>query len=119
MNQLIHREAITHSQLDHPHIIPFLGVYCEDADGPPMAVLPFAERGSLSDVIREEGVHGVEFVWIVRSIAHMCRTARSTITPTCSHITGIGCGLAYLHSRDPQVFHGDLHPVRLETKNEF
>jgi serine/threonine protein kinase len=72
VNQLVHREAITHAQLDHPNIIPFLGVYRENTDGPPMTVLPFIERGSLGDVIDEEAVHGVEFVWIVRSIAHDC-----------------------------------------------
>jgi hypothetical protein len=44
VNQLVHREAITHAQLDHPNIIPFLGVYRENTEGPPMTVLPFIER---------------------------------------------------------------------------
>ena len=67
--QLIHREMITHALLDHPNIIPFLGVYRENAEGPPMTVLPFIEGGSLGDVIRGGAIHGVEFVWIVSSIS--------------------------------------------------
>ena len=69
MEKLLHREAITHAQLDHPNIIPFLGVYRENTNEPPMTVLPFIERGSLGDVIREEAILGVEFVCIVRRIA--------------------------------------------------
>lgn len=30
-----------------------------------------------------------------------------------SKLCGISEGLAYLHSQDPPVIHGDLHPVRL------
>jgi serine/threonine protein kinase len=63
--QFIHREAITHSLLDHPNIIPFLGVYSEYTDTPPMVVLPFVERGSLSDLLLEKSIRGVEFAWIV------------------------------------------------------
>ena len=37
-----------------------------------MVVLPFVERGSLSDVISEDTLQGVEFIWIVRLIAHHC-----------------------------------------------
>ena len=68
MNQHIHREAITHSLLDHPNIISFLGLYTESTDGPPLVVLPFLERGSLSEVMHCAGKAptGVEFVWIVR-----------------------------------------------------
>ena len=78
VNQLIYREMITHALLDHPNIIPFLGVYRENTEGPPMTVLPFIERGSLGDVIREKAIHGVEFVWIVRSISRNCQTIGSS-----------------------------------------
>lgn len=63
--QLIRREAIIHSQLDHPNIIPFLGVYYENTGAPPMIVLPFVEKGSLSDLILVEALKGFEFAWIV------------------------------------------------------
>lgn len=72
--QLIHREVITHSQLHHPNIVPLLGVFCETAVGPPMMVLPFAEKGSLSDLVREELIQGVRFAKIVRCILHYSRT---------------------------------------------
>lgn len=59
---------ITHSQLDHPNIIPLLGVYYE-APEPPMMVVPFAERGSLGDLLRTEVIEGIRFVHIVGLIA--------------------------------------------------
>ena len=74
-----------------------------------MVVLPFVERGSLSDVISEDTLQGVEFVWIVRLIAHHCTRF---VHPHSPKISGISCGLAYLHSRKPPIFHGDLHAVR-------
>ena len=58
---------ITHSLLDHPNIIRFLGVCFEGADSNPMMVLPFIEKGALADLISDESVviKGVEFVRIV------------------------------------------------------
>jgi len=63
--QLVQRETITHSQLDHPNIIPLLGVYAEDAGRAPMTVLPYVEKGSLADVISREPVKGRNFARIV------------------------------------------------------
>ena len=73
MNQLIHREAITHSQLDHPNITPFLGVYRENTHRPPMVVLPYIERGSLGEVLLDTAIQSIGFVWIVRSIVYVSR----------------------------------------------
>jgi serine/threonine protein kinase len=80
--QLVHREAITHSLLDHPNVIRFLGVFTEHADSPPMVVLPFVERGSLSDLLRRNAVQGVEFAWIVCLIALHSRNQTFSFTPT-------------------------------------
>jgi len=63
--QLVQRETITHSQLDHPNIIPILGVYAENAGTVPMTVLPYVEKGSLVDLISREPVKGRNFSRIV------------------------------------------------------
>src|ERR1700733_3862761 len=46
--QYIRREIITHAQLRHPNVIPFLGVSREDDDieAAPAIILPFLENGS-------------------------------------------------------------------------
>ncbi|KAF8291785.1 kinase-like protein, partial [Clavulina sp. PMI_390] len=87
--QLLHREAITHSLLNHPNILPFLGIYHDRAESPPLMVLPLIERGSLQELL-----------------------TGPLIDPTTlrSVLLGVGCGVAYLHSRRPLIVHGDLHP---------
>ncbi|KAF8307628.1 kinase-like protein, partial [Clavulina sp. PMI_390] len=86
---MVHREAITHSQLDHPHIIPFLGIYHEGVDSPPITILPFMERGSLQDLLADSLI------------------GQNTLA---SILVGISSGVHYLHSRRPPIIHGDLHP---------
>ncbi|KAF8304957.1 kinase-like protein [Clavulina sp. PMI_390] len=87
--RLVHREAITHSQLDHPNILPFLGIYHEEVDSPPITVLPFMERGSLQDLLAGAALDPGAFKCI---------------------LIGVGSGVDYLHSRRPPIIHGDLHP---------
>ncbi|KAF8312093.1 kinase-like protein [Clavulina sp. PMI_390] len=89
VTQLVHREALTHAQLSHPNILPFLGVYREQADSPPMVVLPFVERGSLQDLMDDGPLNSESFERI---------------------LIGAAKGVLYLHSRQPPIVHGDLHP---------
>ncbi|KAF8308517.1 kinase-like protein [Clavulina sp. PMI_390] len=89
VKRLIHREAITHSLLHHPNILPFLGIYHEDHGSPPLTIVPLIERGSLQKVL-EDG-------------------------PLSSHtlqriLLGVSRGVEYLHSRRPPIVHGDIHP---------
>ncbi|KAF8324082.1 kinase-like protein, partial [Clavulina sp. PMI_390] len=83
------REALTHAQLSHPNILPFLGVYCEEVEAPPMMVLPFIDRGSLQDLLDEQPLTSESFEQI---------------------LTGAARGVLYLHSRQPPIVHGDIHP---------
>ena len=106
--QLIHREVITHSQLDHPNIIPLYGVFHENTDAPPIMVLHYAEKGSLSDLIDIKAIKDIEFAWIVCPAA--CSSQTNLFMSVCQ-ITGVGRALTYLHSRKPPIFHGDLHTV--------
>ncbi|KAF8301388.1 kinase-like protein [Clavulina sp. PMI_390] len=80
VTRLVHREAITHSLLNHPNVLPFLGIYYEGVDSPPISILPHIERGSLQDLING------------------------------SLLVGVCKGVEYLHSRHPPIVHGDLHP---------
>ncbi|KAF8296969.1 kinase-like protein [Clavulina sp. PMI_390] len=85
----VHREAITHSQLNHSNIIPFLGIYYEGPDTLPLTIVPYMEIGSLQDSIANGSITSNDFKGMA---------------------IGISRGIAYLHSRRPPVIHGDLHP---------
>ncbi|KAF8309232.1 kinase-like protein [Clavulina sp. PMI_390] len=90
ITRLVNREAITHSQLRHPNILPFLGIYRKTPGSPPIVILPYMEGGSLSDLLSDGPLtEAVEFTQI---------------------ILGVSRGVLYLHSRNPPIIHGDLHP---------
>ncbi|KAF8312400.1 kinase-like protein, partial [Clavulina sp. PMI_390] len=84
------REAITHRQLQHPNILPFLGIYREDDSSYPLTVLPFVERSSLQDMLASLGP--------------------GEVIKLPDFLIGCSRGLVYLHSRTPPIIHGDLHP---------
>ncbi|KAF8318136.1 kinase-like protein, partial [Clavulina sp. PMI_390] len=96
----VHREAITHSQLHHPNILPFQGVYHEDSNSPPLTIVPYIDGGSLQGLL----------------------TPKTLIDTTTFQriLFGISEGVCYLHSLQPPVIHGDLHPgnVLLDKKRE-
>jgi serine/threonine protein kinase len=75
--QLIHREVITHAQLDHPNILRFLGVLYDSTEAPPMMVLPLVEKGALADLIITKVIAGVEYAWIVCFAAPVCKMMAS------------------------------------------
>ncbi|KAF8302084.1 kinase-like protein, partial [Clavulina sp. PMI_390] len=83
------REAITHSRLIHPNIIPFLGIYHEGPGTLPLTTVPYMARGSLQDSISNKSIN-------LNSLGGIA--------------IGISKGVVYLHSRIPPVIHGDLHP---------
>ncbi|KAF8294750.1 kinase-like protein [Clavulina sp. PMI_390] len=91
--QLVHREAITHRQLQHPNILPFLGIHREDDSSYPLTILPFVERGSLDDML-----------------AGLDRDVLIGLPDFVKILVGCSRGLVYLHSRTPPIVHGDLHP---------
>ncbi|KAF8284516.1 kinase-like protein, partial [Clavulina sp. PMI_390] len=85
---------ITHSQLHHPNILPFHGVYHEEANSPPLTIVPYIDGGSLQGLLTPKTDN---------------MTYYDTLTPI-NQLFGIGEGVCYLHSLHPPVIHGDLHP---------
>ncbi|KAF8297447.1 kinase-like protein [Clavulina sp. PMI_390] len=88
---MVHREAIIHQQLQHPNILPFLGIYHEAFASHPLTILPYMEHGSLQHLLDslEELMELPKFIKL---------------------LIGTSRGLVYLHSRQPPIIHGDLHP---------
>ncbi|KAF8300458.1 kinase-like protein, partial [Clavulina sp. PMI_390] len=87
------REAILHSQLQHPNILHFLGAHYEQPDSPPLVILPFHEHGSLQNLLADLPVGGL------------------------MQVVGSARGVVYLHSRTPPIIHGDLHPGNILLDN--
>ncbi|KAF8296903.1 kinase-like protein, partial [Clavulina sp. PMI_390] len=81
---------ITHSQLNHANVLPYLGVFHETAESPPLTIIPYIAGGSLQGLISPKEPLGADKF---RSI-----------------LLGIFEGIIYLHSLEPPVIHGDLHP---------
>jgi len=79
-----------------------------------MVILPFIEKGSLGNLLQERVIQGVEFARIVR-VFFFFNCCRNLCLYLLHKVTGIGRALSYLHSRNPQIFHGDLHPVGLHA----
>ncbi|KAF8291758.1 kinase-like protein, partial [Clavulina sp. PMI_390] len=97
--QLVHREAIVHSQLHHPNILPFLGIYYEGASAHPLVILPFLERGSLEKLLADLNGKLMKQSDLIMILAGLAR------------------GLVYLHSRGPPIIHGDLQPGNVLINN--
>ncbi|KAF8305017.1 kinase-like protein [Clavulina sp. PMI_390] len=95
--QLVHRQAIIHSRLHHPNIIPFRGIFHEDVNFPPMMILPFMQRGSLEKLLDGSPLQPDAFKPMLLRISK---------------------GVDYLHSQRPSIIHGDLHPGNVLIDDE-
>ncbi|KAL5522144.1 hypothetical protein ACEPAF_2001 [Sanghuangporus sanghuang] len=91
------KEALVWRKLDHPNVLPFLGI-CRDAFEPQMALVShWMEKGNL-------------FAYL-----------KNTPSADCLKLSlGVARGLEYLHSLKPQVIHGDLRAVNvlIDDSNE-
>ncbi|KAF8299327.1 kinase-like protein, partial [Clavulina sp. PMI_390] len=94
------REAIIHSQLHHPNILPLLGVYYDKGELHPLTILPFHEHGSLEKLLDELNPRLMNQPDLIRVLVGSAR------------------GVVYLHSRTPPIIHGDLHPGNVLIDND-
>ncbi|KAF9262411.1 kinase-like protein [Marasmius fiardii PR-910] len=82
------REAIVWQQLEHPNLLPFMGIYYLDkADEQLCLVSPWMERGNLFDFLHAENVDHYSLVYDIAS------------------------GLSYLHRKE--IVHGDLKSLNI------
>ncbi|KAL0057121.1 hypothetical protein AAF712_016252 [Marasmius tenuissimus] len=86
------QEAIVWRQLDHPNLLPFLGIYYMDDEDDDLRrvclVSPWMERGNLVNFMKKN----------------------PELVNTKSLAFDVACGLSYLH--DMKIVHGDLKGVR-------
>ncbi|KAJ6524513.1 kinase-like domain-containing protein, partial [Mycena capillaripes] len=85
------REALVWRDLDHPHILPFLGIERDSFPSALCMVSPWMEHGTVMNYLR---VHG-----------HANRTDKAL------QLFEIAQGLQYLHSRN--IVHGDLRGANI------
>ncbi|KAG8907606.1 hypothetical protein FRB99_003301 [Tulasnella sp. 403] len=75
--------------LRHPNILPFLGFMIDPLGDPNvLLVSPFAAGGNLSDYLKRSSLSYEAKIELAK---------------------GIAAGLLYFHTRDPPVYHGNLH----------
>ncbi|KAF9255402.1 kinase-like protein [Marasmius fiardii PR-910] len=85
------REAIVWQQLQHPNLLPFMGMYYfNEARSQLCLVSPWMERGNLDRFLKSTAREHVDHYSLVYDVAS---------------------GLAYLHSR--KIVHGDLKGVNI------
>ncbi|KAF9254683.1 kinase-like protein [Marasmius fiardii PR-910] len=87
------REAIVWQQLEHPNLLPFIGMYyLDEGQNQLCLVSPWMERGSLVAFLKETPRAHVDHYSLVYDVAS---------------------GLSYLHNED--IVHGDLKGVNILT----
>lgn len=84
------REALLWRKLEHPNVLPFLGI-CRDEFAPQMALVShWMENGNLAEYLNEN------------QSADCLKLA-----------IGVARGLDYLHGLKPQIIHGDLRAANV------
>ncbi|PVF92219.1 kinase-like protein [Serendipita vermifera] len=92
----LHREKQVWSSLNHQNILPLFG-YCEGFGEFGALISPWCVHGNVGRYIRQYSVSATQRVeWLCEIIE----------------------GVAYLHSRDPIVIHGDLKPLNVLIDDE-
>ncbi|KAI0077413.1 kinase-like protein [Panus rudis PR-1116 ss-1] len=87
--KVFHREAGIWQKLQHPNILPLLGIYRKTETSFPCMVSPLLQKGNIHKVMSAAGQHIPYERWIAET-AH---------------------GLTYLHSQD--IIHGDLRGANI------
>ncbi|KIO19786.1 hypothetical protein M407DRAFT_30576 [Tulasnella calospora MUT 4182] len=90
--QLSIREAEILAELDHPNIVELEGFIEDVSQSIIWLVFPWADYGSLKDFIDLEEWEVPERISLINDVAQ---------------------GVAYLHSRDPPICHGDLKSLNV------
>ncbi|KAL5514113.1 hypothetical protein ACEPAG_2874 [Sanghuangporus baumii] len=87
----IGREALVWRRLNHPNVLPFIGIFRDESEPPQLALVSdWMEKGSLDRYLSENTSVGCSVLAL-----------------------GVARGLGYLHSLAPQVIHGDLRAANI------
>ncbi|KAK1220179.1 hypothetical protein PQX77_017082 [Marasmius sp. AFHP31] len=89
------REALVWRQLDHPNVLPFLGVNTELFAPGFCLVLPWMENGDILKYMKRHPTHN-----LLKSLRE------------------IAAGIAYLHSHEPTIVHGDIRGANILVTND-
>jgi serine/threonine protein kinase len=98
------REALVWQHLQHPHILPLIGIDCESFPTSLCMVSPWMEHGTVLEYFDHHGRSNVDR--LVRLIPRLFKARHQM----CFQLFEIAQGLQYLHSN--KIVHGDLRGVR-------
>ncbi|KDQ08691.1 hypothetical protein BOTBODRAFT_118270, partial [Botryobasidium botryosum FD-172 SS1] len=105
---LLHEAGIWR-KLDHPNIIPFLGL--PSIDGLPHLMSPLMQNGGADDFVKKNpNANRLRLVSMLHPFI-FCTTTPPYIkfvAQTKPQLVQVAQGLNYPHTRDPPVIHGDL-----------
>ncbi|KAF8317450.1 kinase-like protein, partial [Clavulina sp. PMI_390] len=90
--QLVRREIISQIHVQHPNILPILGI-SSDEKHPLSIITPFAQNGNAFQYLTGLAARDM---------------SRKTIAMF-KIMSQVASALEYLHNMDPQIIHGDLH----------
>ncbi|KAG8925949.1 hypothetical protein FRC01_009507 [Tulasnella sp. 417] len=84
------RELKVWAKTKHPNVLKLVGYYLSENYGPAQLVSPYMENGNVTEYVQR---------------------TQPTIETRLAFVRGVTSGMAYLHSREPPICHGDLIPV--------
>ncbi|KAK1224262.1 hypothetical protein PQX77_012840 [Marasmius sp. AFHP31] len=90
------REALVWRQLNHPNVLPFLGVNTELFAPGFCLVLPWMENGDILKYMKKHSTHD-----LLKSLRE------------------IAAGIAYLHSHEPNIVHGDIRGANILVTDDL
>ncbi|KAL0058989.1 hypothetical protein AAF712_014304 [Marasmius tenuissimus] len=90
------REALVWRQLDHPNVLPFLGVNTDLFAPGFCLVLPWMENGDILKYMKQHPTHDLP-----------------------KSLREIAAGIAYLHSHEPTIVHGDIRGANILVTDDL
>ncbi|KAF8307509.1 kinase-like protein [Clavulina sp. PMI_390] len=111
-SDVVRREILTHYLLKHEHLLPLLGVFRHEESF--MVVTPFVSNRYSKHSFAHPNASSLHFM------KNAALSGRENLPIVLVKILlGAVKGVAYMHGRDPEVIHGDIHPGNiLVNENE-
>ena len=107
--QAFYSEAAIWKLLDHAHVQPFLGICRDHFKGTPCMISPWCKYGDIQKYTESMGFVSSDVHRLVRLNA--ISGSSSNHTEINEKLFQVASGLAYLHTRQAAIVHGDLRVV--------